>query len=157
MRLPGPRTPPRPHPPLPQPLPLSGRRSLRRSDLRHLQCHMAPAQAAPLSLCVLILLCMCPHTTMYVSSYYYVCVLILLCMCPHTYVPHTTMYVSSYYVRHLQCHMGPAQAAPDRGRAETVRAHRQQVAHSHSQEDDRRLARTKVQILTRLLVQQYKD
>jgi hypothetical protein len=34
----------------------------------------------------------CPHTTMYVSSYYYLCVLILLYMCPHT-----TMYVSSYY------------------------------------------------------------
>ena len=25
--------------------------------------------------------CMCPHTTIYVSSYYYVCFLILLCMC----------------------------------------------------------------------------
>ncbi len=27
---------------------------------------------------------MCPHTTIYVSSYYYICVLILLYMCPHT-------------------------------------------------------------------------
>ena len=27
---------------------------------------------------------MCPHTTMYVSSHYYICVLILLYMCPHT-------------------------------------------------------------------------
>jgi hypothetical protein len=35
-------------------------------------------------ICVLILLCMCPHTTIYVSSYYYMC-------------PHTTTYVSSYY------------------------------------------------------------
>ncbi len=63
-------------------------------------------------MCVLILLYMCPHTAMYVSSYYYVCVVILLYMsllvyfCPHTnlcvssyyYIcPHTTIYVSSYY------------------------------------------------------------
>jgi hypothetical protein len=43
--------------------------------------------------CVLILLCMCPHTTMHVSSYYYMhgclhtaymCVLILLHVCPQT-------------------------------------------------------------------------
>ena len=27
---------------------------------------------------------MCPHTTMYVSSYCYICVLTVLCMCPHT-------------------------------------------------------------------------
>jgi len=33
----------------------------------------------------------CPHTTIYVSAYYYMCVLILLCMCPHT-----TTCVSSY-------------------------------------------------------------
>jgi hypothetical protein len=33
-----------------------------------------------------------PHTTIHVSSYYYICVLILLCMCPHT-----TIYVSPYY------------------------------------------------------------
>ncbi len=48
----------------------------------------------------------CPLTTMYVSSYYYICVLILLYMCPHITIcvsscyymcPHTTMYVSSYY------------------------------------------------------------
>jgi hypothetical protein len=37
--------------------------------------------------CVLILLCLCPHTTIrvlmlpYVSSYYYICVLILLHVC----------------------------------------------------------------------------
>ncbi len=30
---------------------------------------------------------MYPHTTIYVSSYYYVCVLILLCMCPMSFVP----------------------------------------------------------------------
>jgi hypothetical protein len=39
---------------------------------------------------VLILLCMCPHTILcvlillYVLSYYYICVLILLYLCPHT-------------------------------------------------------------------------
>jgi hypothetical protein len=33
---------------------------------------------------VLILLYMCPHTAIYVSSYCYICVLILLYMCPHT-------------------------------------------------------------------------
>jgi hypothetical protein len=55
-------------------------------------------------MCVLILLYMCPHTT--------VCVLILLYMCPHTTIyeeegeetfsycymcPHTAIYVSLYY------------------------------------------------------------
>ncbi len=58
------------------------------------------------TICVVMLLYMCPHTaiyvslyyymcrhtTIYVSSYYYICVLILLNMCPHT-----TIYVSSYY------------------------------------------------------------
>jgi hypothetical protein len=65
-------------------------------------------------LCVLILLCMCPHTAMYVSSYYCICALILLYMRPHTSMhvcsydcmcvlillymcPHTTRYASSYY------------------------------------------------------------
>ncbi len=33
------------------------------------------------TICVLIL-CMCPHT-IYVSAYYYMCVFILLYMCPH--------------------------------------------------------------------------
>ena len=41
---------------------------------------------------VLILLHMCPHTTMYVSSHYYIYVLILPYMCPRT-----TIYVSSHY------------------------------------------------------------
>jgi hypothetical protein len=41
---------------------------------------------------LLVLLHMCPHTTAYVSLYYYTCVLILLRMCPHT-----TTHVSSYY------------------------------------------------------------
>ncbi len=36
---------------------------------------------------VLILLYMCPHTTIYVSSYYYICVLIRLYMCPHSARP----------------------------------------------------------------------
>ena len=55
---------------------------------------------------------MCPHTTTYasssfhVSSYYSTCVLILLCMCPHTTVlvssyycecPHPAVHASSYY------------------------------------------------------------
>jgi hypothetical protein len=41
-------------------------------------------------MCVLLLLyvcphtTMCPHTTIYVFAYYYICVLILLYMCPHT-------------------------------------------------------------------------
>ena len=53
--------------------------------------------------CVLILLCMCPHSWLlglltsslsrhiHVSSYCYICVLIRLCMCPHT-----ATYASSY-------------------------------------------------------------
>ncbi len=70
--------------------------------------------AAPRLQCsgALMLLYMCPHTAIYVSSYCYICVLILLYMCPHTalYVssccsicvllllymcPHTAIYVSS--------------------------------------------------------------
>ena len=43
-------------------------------------------------MCVLILLYMCPNTTIYVSSYYYIRVPILINMCPHT-----TIYVSSCY------------------------------------------------------------
>jgi hypothetical protein len=49
-------------------------------------------------ICVLILLYMCPHYTIYVSSYYCMClhttrcVRIILYMCPNT-----TIYVSSYY------------------------------------------------------------
>jgi hypothetical protein len=38
-----------------------------------------------------LLLYMCPHTALCVSSYCYICVLILLYMCPHT-----ALYVSSY-------------------------------------------------------------
>jgi hypothetical protein len=48
------------------------------------------------SICVLILLCMCPHTTWCVSSYHYLCVLILLCtMC--VFILKYTMYAFSYY------------------------------------------------------------
>ena len=65
-------------------------------------------------ICVLILLHMCPHTTIYLaSSYYHIRVLILLYMCPHLVsqphacgpphrplslymCPHTAVYVSSY-------------------------------------------------------------
>jgi hypothetical protein len=39
---------------------------------------------------LLILLYMCPHAPMYVSSYSYICVLMLLYVCPHT-----PIYVSS--------------------------------------------------------------
>ena len=55
--------------------------------------------------CVLILLYMCPHTAIFVSSYCCICFLILLCMCPHSAIfvssnccrcPHTAVYVSSY-------------------------------------------------------------
>jgi hypothetical protein len=64
---------------------------------------------------VLILLYVCPHTPIYVSSSSYICVIMLLYMCPHT-----TIYVSSYYYicvlthtarfqgRHL-CHGPPLQ------------------------------------------------
>ena len=40
----------------------------------------------PLQVAVRILLYMRPHTTIYVSSYYYICVRILPYMCPHTAV-----------------------------------------------------------------------
>jgi len=67
----------------------------------------------------------CSHTTIYVSSYYYIRVLILLCTCPHIvlsmfphvfrkriaaagrrrrthmYCSHTTIYVSSHYYIHV--------------------------------------------------------
>ena len=58
------------------------------------------------TICVLILLFMCPHTTVYVSSYYCIRVRILLYMCPHTNTcvlillhmcPHTTPHASSSY------------------------------------------------------------
>jgi hypothetical protein len=41
---------------------------------------------------------MCPHTAIYVSSYYYISVLILLSICPHTAIcVLITIHVSSYY------------------------------------------------------------
>jgi hypothetical protein len=70
------------------------------------------AQERNLSLCVLILLYMFPHTTIYVSSYCaecgqtcllsaecgQTCLLILPYLSPHTTMcPHTTTHVSSYY------------------------------------------------------------
>jgi hypothetical protein len=61
-----------------------------------------------LYICVLVLLCVCPHTTIYVCVLAFttlyattICVLVLLYMCPHTTMcvssplPHS-MYVSSY-------------------------------------------------------------
>jgi hypothetical protein len=73
-----------------------------------------------LYVCVLILLYVCPlllhvcpHTAVYVSSYCYVCVLILLYMCPHTAscvssgamcVLFPTMYVSVLHILpHVVC------------------------------------------------------
>jgi hypothetical protein len=56
-------------------------------------------------ICVLILLYMCPHTTMCVSAYYYICVLMLLCICALPQSARSTrlsrtrlslLYVSSY-------------------------------------------------------------
>ena len=42
---------------------------------------------------------MCLHTTMYVSSYYCICVLIRLCMCPHTTLcVLILLYMSSAYI-----------------------------------------------------------
>ena len=64
-------------------------------------------------LCVLILLYVCPHTTIYVSSYNHICVNMLLascyvcvaCVCFRRLLlemPRTTVYVSAYY-----CYMCP--------------------------------------------------
>ncbi len=65
-------------------------------------------------ICIPILLYMCPHTPIYVSSYHpavpvssycYICVLILLCVSSYCFIcaliflymcPHTAIYVSSY-------------------------------------------------------------
>jgi hypothetical protein len=49
---------------------------------------------------------MCPHTTIYVSSYYFICVLILLYMCSHTSmcvlcIPHCTLCYEQY--EHMTC------------------------------------------------------
>jgi hypothetical protein len=73
--------------------------------------HVCPRATVYYCMCVLMLLCMCPHTSACVSSYYCVCVLMLLCVCPHAtlYVssccymcPHTTIHVSSSnYIRVL--------------------------------------------------------
>ena len=45
-------------------------------------------------ICVLILLYMCLHTTIYVSSYYYLCPDTTACVSAYYYVP---SYVSSHY------------------------------------------------------------
>jgi hypothetical protein len=42
---------------------------------------MQPLGLLPAAKLLVILLYMCPHTTLYVSSYYYICVLIPLCIC----------------------------------------------------------------------------
>jgi hypothetical protein len=66
---------------------------------------------------------MCPHTTIYVSSYYYVCVLILLCMCecagaaapavPARYAPGKTILIF-FFCRLCECAGAAAPAAPAR-------------------------------------------
>ena len=57
-------------------------------------------------ICVVILLCMCPHTDMYVSSYYYIRVFILLYISSYYYIcvlillymfPYIPIHMSSYY------------------------------------------------------------
>ncbi len=73
--------------------------------MRQLTRHTACCRALSLMSAHLQKVCMCPHTTTYVSSYYYVCVLVLLYICvlvllvsSHYYMcPHTTIYVSSFY------------------------------------------------------------
>jgi hypothetical protein len=41
---------------------------------------------------------MCPHSTIYVSSYYHICVLILLYMCPHRFA--TPEAILEHFFRH---------------------------------------------------------
>jgi hypothetical protein len=43
-----------------------------------------PHQDVDTFICVLILLYMCPHTAIYVSSHCYICDPLLLYLCPHT-------------------------------------------------------------------------
>ena len=45
--------------------------------------HIAMYVSSCCCICVRILLYVCPHTAVYVSSYCSMCVRILLCMCPH--------------------------------------------------------------------------
>jgi hypothetical protein len=58
---------------------------------------------------ICLLLYVCTHTTIYVSSYSYICVLILLYMCPHSiciYVSsYSTTYVSSFDICVLVLHV----------------------------------------------------
>ena len=72
----------------------------------------------PHTICVLILLYMCPHTTICMCPHTTICVLMLLCifphtttcMCPHTTIcmcPHTTIFVSSYYYVSSHYYMCP--------------------------------------------------
>jgi hypothetical protein len=60
--------------------------------LRHSHCRICSSWGCCLQSCSSYYYYMCPHTTMYVSSYHYICVRIPLYMCPHT-----TIYVSSYH------------------------------------------------------------
>ncbi len=75
-------------------------------------CYMCPPAAIYVSICILILLYMCPHTTLCVllllcACPHTICILILLCVCPHntTYVSHAAIYVSSYYSVSSYCHI----------------------------------------------------
>jgi hypothetical protein len=66
-------------------------------------CVLILVQMCPhTTMCVLILLYVCPHAT-YVSSYYYTCVLMLY-MCPHTTVCiHILLYMRPHTTVHVPC------------------------------------------------------
>ncbi len=66
---------------------------------------------------------MCPHTSICVSSYYYICVLMLLYMCPHTSICVSSYYyirvspnitISHTYISHtyMRTHIYPVYACP---------------------------------------------
>ena len=64
-------------------------------------------------ICVLILIYVCPHTTIHVSSYYYTCVLILLYMCPHTTMS-SYYYIEMWRKREGSCGSRPLRAYSSR-------------------------------------------
>ena len=72
------------------------RSSMQLKRTRCATCYL-PAQHPPPAYCyiwVLVLLYMCPHNAIFVSSCYYICVLILLYLCPYT----TTFVCSWIYI-----------------------------------------------------------
>jgi hypothetical protein len=74
---------------------------------------------------------MCPHTTVYVSLYYYTCVLkqvkqerATVMASEHTYYymcPHTTIYVSSYYYTCVRIQVNEERATVIASRAHVER------------------------------------